>query len=363
MREHPLNRIAAHFSLPGTVTELVPLERGHIHDTCVGTCDDDRGSRFIFQRINEHIFRDVPGLMKNLLIVTRHLASRVPQGTRLLTPVLTHSGAPFTRDPDGNAWRCFPYIEHTVSVDAPRTRDQAYEGAKAFGGFLTLVADLPPSMVVETIPSFFRTSVRYEALERAILENRAGRVELVREEIEYALSRRHRGTLLENALEQGSVPRRVIHGDMKFNNVLFDEASGEGVCVVDLDTCMANTALYDVGDLVRSAAVQCAEDEPDRDRVKVDFDMVDAVFHGLFSGAPSYFTNEEQGLMPDAPSVLALTLGVRFLTDYLEGDHYFKTTRPGQNLDRCHTQFCVVDCVEGGREQIRRSVADAARAG
>ncbi len=362
--------IALRFELPGPLADVAPLGSGHIHETFVARCAGARGgapARVVLQRINTRVFRDPEALMRNLARIAAHLRQRlVRRGTpaperRILAPIPTRAGALLARDEAGGAWRAFPFQEGTRACDAVESPAQAYQGARAFGAYAALLSDLPPPPLVETIPDFHDLPRRRAALDRAARRDPHGR----RGEAADALARCEGGFALlaaELARAGGErLPRRTLHNDCKLNNVLFDLASGEGLCVIDLDTTMPGTILCDFGELVRTAASPAAEDEVEPGRVALDLELFSALARGYLAGAGGLLSPEELAALPLAGPVLALENAIRFLTDHLEGDVYFRIHRPGHNLDRCLSQLLRVELLLEAGPELRRRVQAAAQ--
>lgn len=337
------------FAIEGELNGTESLHRGHIHDTFVSTWTDASGtSKYLHQRINDNVFRDVEGLMHNVERITRHLADTSPKATSDLTAlelVKTREGAAYLRWHDG-PWRTYHYIRGTTSYDRPRDPSMAHEAARAFGDFLARLESLPASELCETIPKFFCSPYRLEQLDAARRADAVGRVALAGQELAIVDARRALVPVMEDGLADGTIPSRIVHGDTKLNNVLFDRESGRPRCIVDLDTCMPGYALYDFGDLVRFTAATVAEDEQDLALVGLDLDLYRALYDGYLAGAGNALSALEQSLMPTAARLVTLTLGMRFLADYLAGDVYFKTDYDDHNLVRARVQLRLVEEME-----------------
>ena len=344
--------ILTQFDIKGMLHSVEDLKRGHINRTFIGNWDvHGTRRRFIHQSVNHRVFTDIEALMGNLEIVTealqRDLVGREPiPGETNLTLIRAKNGASYIRDETGEFWRSFEYIENTVSYDVCPSTDVAQEAAAILGRFQRALNPVPASALKDTIPYFHHGLRRYEAFEKAVRADKEKRIKEAVGEIDFAQSRRSLGGALITALEKGTIPTRVSHNDMKLNNVLFNASGEKAICLLDLDTCMAGTPLFDFGDLVRNTAVPCAEDEQDFSKVVVDMNLYSAICEGYLSEVAGMLTKEELSLLSVAPRVLALILGVRFLTDYLEGDHYFRIHRPRQNLERARTQFEIVRAME-----------------
>ena len=338
------------FEIQGDCVDLRPHVRGHIHDTFVSTfeCGDER-RRFLHQRLNEHVFTDVPALMHNVQRITAHLAGK--EGLEALELVPTRSGRAYHRAADG-PWRTYRFVEGTETYDRCTGPDQAFEAARAFGGFQAALADLPPDELRETIPSFFSGPHRMRQLADAIAADPLRRSLGAAPELHFAREREDLANSIESRLAAGTLPRRVVHGDTKLNNVLFDATSGRARCVVDLDTAMPGWSLYDYGDLVRFTAATCAEDEPDPELAGVDPTLYRAISDGWREGTATFQTAVERRLMPLAARLVTFMIGVRFLTDHLLGDVYFRVAREDHNLARARVQFRMVAELEAREAEL-----------
>lgn len=336
-----LRQTAGQFQIAGDFVSATPLGNGHINDTYCITC---RHGRFVLQRINHHIFQDPVALMDNVVRVTTHLGS-----PRLIR---TTDGRPYYRDGTGNFWRMYSFIENARTFDTVESPRQAFEAAKAFGRFQQSLADLPAPRLHETIPDFHHTPKRFAALQQAIAADAQNRAQSAAAEIEFA--RRHES--MTGTLINGQLPERITHNDTKFNNVLFEDATGAAVCVIDLDTVMPGLVLYDFGDMVRSATSPAAEDERDLTKVRMHWQMFEALARGYLEAAGSFLTKVERHLLAFSGKLITFEVGIRFLTDYLNGDTYFKVHRSGQNLDRCRTQFKLVESIAQTEDRMCRLV-------
>jgi Ser/Thr protein kinase RdoA (MazF antagonist) len=349
--------VARQFQVCGEFQSATPYGSGHINDTYrVIMQDAGTAQPFILQRINTAIFKNPVALMENIQRVTSHLASRVANqpdcGRRALTLIPTRDGHAWYVDPNGGYWRAYPFIEGARSYDSVERAEQALQAARAFGQFQQLLADLPSPRLHDTIPDFHHTPKRFAALERAIAADAANRAVLARPEIEFVLSRRS----IVSVLLDADLPERVTHNDTKFNNVLLDDRTGEGVCVIDLDTVMPGLAAYDFGDMVRTTTSPAPEDERDLSRVAMQFPMFEALVRGYLASAGDFLTKAEKRFLAFSGKLITFEIGVRFLTDYLSGDVYFKVHREGHNLDRCRTQFKLVESIEQQEDRMNRLV-------
>ena len=348
------------FAISGELVAIEAFERGHIHDTFVSTWQaGDARQRFLHQRMNDQVFRDLPALMNNIERVTRHLATHDGE-LHTLRLVPTRGGESWLSG-DHGAWRTYVFIEGTKSHDLCDRPELAYDAAHAFGSFQKRLADLDASVLRETIPEFFSSSHRLRQFDAALDADVAKRRHDAAVEIGFAQRRRAMCDVFDRMLRDGRMPKRVVHGDTKLNNVLFCTKSHRPVCVVDLDTCMPGWSLYDFGDLVRFTAATAPEDETDLDKVGTDLDLYEALVQGYLDTAGEFLGDEEIGLMPLAARLVTFTVGLRFLTDHLAGDTYFKVARPGHNLERARVQFRMVECMERFEGRMVAALPRAAR--
>ncbi|MGB6974410.1 MAG: aminoglycoside phosphotransferase family protein [Terracidiphilus sp.] len=346
---------ARRFAIEGELVSAEPYGSGHIHDTfCVEFVCGGARRRVIMQRMNERIFCDLPGLMENIERVTTHLSAKVadePESERrALKLIPTREGATWHRDEAGGAWRAYWKIERARTVDAVSGPEQAFEAAQAFGRFQQLLADLPAPRLHETIKDFHHTPKRLAALQRAIAADAAGRAKTAETEIAFALAQEP----MTRVLLEAGLPERVTHNDTKINNVMLDETTGEGLCVIDLDTAMPGFAPYDFGDMVRTATSRTAEDELDLSKVRMEFELYEALLRGYLTTAREFLTEKERRLLAFSGRLITFEIGMRFLTDFLAGDTYFKVHRDGQNLERCRTQFALARSIGKQEERMNR---------
>jgi hypothetical protein len=360
-RKVPIGVLSS-FDVDGQLYSIEELKRGHINRTYVAEWGDGpKRRRLVHQVVNHRIFKDIPGLMRNLEIVTQAVGEAI-QGDpsrrheKTLRIVKTRNGESFVLDDAGEYWRTFEFIDDTTTYDVCPGPDVAFQAASILGRFQRDLMHVSPSALVDTIPHFHNGTKRFAAFESALESDSHGRAQDALSEILFAHARRDLAGLLVSTLESGAIPTRVTHNDMKLNNVLFDKQGVSAICLLDLDTCMAGTPLYDFGDLVRNTAVPCHEDEQDLTKVVVDMDLYRAICSGYLKEARSFLSASEIELLAVAPRVLALTLGVRFLTDYLQGDVYFRIHREQHNLERARTQFAVVQAMENIESEMRAAL-------
>lgn len=328
------------FGVADELRDAAPYGSGHINDTfavTVGALGDTR--RYILQRINDQVFKDVPALMDNIVRVTEHIGD----GMELLRAI---DGLPYHRDAAGNWWRCYVFIENASTHDILETANQAQEAAFAFGQFQQRLVDLPGPRLHETIPDFHHTRRRYETFEATAASDLKDRARLAEAEIAFV---RERAALTNRFLArqaQGELPERITHNDTKLNNVMLDDGSHRAVAVIDLDTVMPGLALYDFGDLVRTCTNAAAEDATDLSTVVARPEIFSALAEGYLGATGDFLTPAEIEELPYAGILITFETGLRFLTDYLAGDTYFKIHRPDHNLERARSQFALVRSLE-----------------
>ncbi|HEY3628813.1 MAG TPA: aminoglycoside phosphotransferase family protein [Terracidiphilus sp.] len=349
------------FAIEGEFAGAAPYGSGHINDSYRALFGRNGSqSSYILQRINHRIFKNPVTLMENIERVTAHLAAQVEgdpdRDRRVLRLIPTRAGGVLHIDSDGKYWRAYVFIDRATTYNSVESAEQAFQAAKAFGEFQRMLADLPAPRLHDTIPDFHHTPRRFAALEQAIAADVAGRVAQSQAEIDFAMARKS----LAGALVGAGLPERVTHNDTKINNVLLDDASGEGTCVIDLDTVMPGLAAYDFGDMVRTATCRAAEDEQDLSKVGMEFPLFEALARGYMSTACGFLTAGEKGSLAIAGKLITFEIGIRFLTDYLSGDTYFKVHRQGHNLERARVQFKLLESIEQQENPIRELLASIA---
>ncbi len=350
-----LRDVIARFDLPGGLIDVSRFGSGHINDTFVAEFESPgKRVRCIVQRVNRSVFQDVPRLMENIVRVTAHLASKNTDGQSRCSPspLPSREGLPYWQGADGDFWRVYPFVEGGISHEMVENPHQAFEAARAFGSFQKALADLPGGRLHETIPHFHDTPKRFEALREAADLDLAGRKSGVLAELGFAWQREPDVSRLLELARAGAIPERVTHNDTKLNNVMLDQATGEAICVVDLDTVMPGLSLYDFGDLVRSAANTAAEDETDLSKVDVSLPVFEALVEGYVAGIGDILTDAEWEHLVFAAKLMSYEVGIRFLTDHLQGDVYFKIGHPGHNLERARNQLHLVSRIEAAEEAL-----------
>lgn len=348
-----------HFAFTGAVTNIKSNRTGHINSTFIITVEG--GKRYTLQILNTSIFTDPFGVMENIRAVTEHIRAGLAaeggdteRGT--LRVVKTRDGALGYSDEEGRFWRAYEFVENVIcreTVDSPETFARVGE---AFGDFQRRLSDFDASKLCESIPNFHNTKKRYADFLAAVEKNAAGRAANVAEEIKFITDRAEQCALIVDALASGELPLRVTHNDTKLSNILLDEVTEAAVCIIDLDTVMPGSSLYDFGDSIRSGAASAAEDEVDLDKVHFLPHMFKAYAEGFIKGTGGNLTDKELSMLPEGGYVITLETGMRFLGDYLNGDTYFRTAYPEHNLVRARTQFKLVSEMESYMPELREFV-------
>ncbi|MBQ1641928.1 MAG: aminoglycoside phosphotransferase family protein [Oscillospiraceae bacterium] len=339
--EQTLTEIALSFNIEGNVCKCLPFGKGLVNRTYSVTCDS--GKRYILQRISP-FFKDVPGLMENIISVTKWIAERAEDPRETMAVLLAKDGKGWVTTKDGN-FRMYEFVEGTLCMQRAETADDFEESGKGFGRFLERLSDFPIETLHETLPNFHDTSSRYRALRDSLENDVCDRAKYVRRETDFAFEREEEAGLLHRMRVYGELPTRVTHNDTKLNNILFDKATRKALCVIDLDTVMPGLSLYDFGDAIRFGASTADGDETDLSLVNSDLRLFEAFTRGFLSACPGLTAKEKAHLVQGAKT-MTLECGVRFLTDFLEGDRYFSVSRENHNLDRARTQFKLVEDME-----------------
>ncbi|MGQ9470094.1 MAG: phosphotransferase enzyme family protein [Candidatus Aminicenantales bacterium] len=353
--------VLAYFDPATSLDKYEPIGQGHINATYLVEVTGGEGrKKYTFQRINTFVFQQPELMMANWEKITHHQREKLSEeaghkGKRQsLCLLLGKDGRSFYRSAKNEYWRAYHYIDRCHTVEVAKNPEQAYEAGKAFGLFQKMVADLNPADIFETIPYFHHTPRRFERFLQALKIANPGRKKRAERAINFALARETVVNVVTAGMASGRLPVRVTHNDTKINNVLFDDETEKGVCVIDLDTTMPGSPLYDFGDLVRTATCQAAEDEVDLGRVKLDLEFFRAVAEGYLSQTADLLMPAEKELLFLAGKLITFTIGLRFLTDYLEGDVYFKISRPEHNLERALTQFQLLSSMEEQEKEMQR---------
>ncbi|MEG2395572.1 MAG: aminoglycoside phosphotransferase family protein [Oscillospiraceae bacterium] len=359
--------INENFTLEGDYKSYEVMNNGHINSTYVLTfACGEKEHRYVLQQINTNIFKDVDSLMNNIVGVTQHLRNAIiknggDEKRETLNFIPTKSGKYYCVDSRGASWRLYHHVGDVYTCNQIDSEDVFYNSGKAFGSFQKSLADYPIDTLVETIPNFHNTFSRFNDLKKAIAENKAGRRDNVSAEIEFALNREADTKVLTALIDEGKLPLRVTHNDTKLNNILFDDKTNEGICIIDLDTVMPGLSLYDFGDSIRFGANTASEDEKDVSKVSLSLPLYEAYVKGYLSTAKESLTDCEIEYLPFSAKMMTYECGIRFLTDYLNGDTYFKTAYPEHNLVRCRTQLALVADIEKKMNEMKKITMDAAK--
>ena len=361
--ETMLQEVLAAFDFGAPVVGALRYGQGHINDTFVVHTqpEDTSCRRFILQRMSAAAFKRPDQLMENIMGVTEYLGREIESrgGDRereALRVIRPRNGEPYYTDSANGAWRVYPFVEDTICYQTAETPALFAASGRAFGHFQRLLQGYPAQTLHETIPHFHDTEDRLAKLKAALAADKLGRAAECRQELDFVLAREADCSVALQALRDGVLPLRVTHNDTKLNNVLMDRDSGEGLCIIDLDTVMPGLSINDFGDSIRFGANHSAEDEKDLSKVNLDVSLFEAYTQAFLEGAGGTLTAAEIDYLPWGAKLMTFECGIRFLTDYLEGDVYFHTTRDGQNLDRCRTQFKLVSDMEAHWNELAEIV-------
>ena len=354
--------VIENFQFGGEYTEGIPYGSGHINDTFRVTFQHKgETKRYILQRMNNQIFLNPEELMENVVGVTSWLRKKIVENggepeRETLNLVPAKDGKAFYKDSEGEYWRVYLFIEGAKTYDLVENQEDFYQSAVAFGRFQGLLADYPAETLHETIQDFHNTVKRLDTFKKAVEADGCGRAAQVQEEIQFVLDREALAHKLCDMQAEGKLPLRVTHNDTKLNNIMIDDETRKAICVIDLDTVMPGLSVNDFGDSIRFGASTGAEDEPDLSKVSCSMELFELYTKGFVEGCKGSLTEEELDMLPVGAMTMTYECGMRFLTDYLEGDHYFKIHREGHNLDRCRTQFKLVKDMEEKWNQMNEIV-------
>lgn len=344
------------FIIDGNPVVCKAFGHGHINSTFKITTDT--GAEYILQQINKYVFKDPAGLMSNAGSVTDYLRERVKDPRSALHFLATKDGKFYYEDEKGQFWRMYEFVGG-FCLDAPESDDDFYQSALAFGRFQEMLADFPAETLVETIPEFHNTIFRYGTFRNSIALDPKGRVASVQKEIDFVLKRAEVAGTLQRMRECGELPLRVTHNDTKLNNVLLDKDTRKSLCVLDLDTVMPGLSVYDFGDSIRFGAATAAEDEVDTEKMDLDLHLFEIYTKGYLEACPS-LTQREIEMLPMGAYTMTLEVGMRFLTDYIDGDVYFRAAYPEHNLVRARSQLKLVSVIENKWTQMNEIVQKVA---
>ncbi len=362
-QDFDFKNVVRNFLFEGEFLRAEPYGNGHINDTFAAYFRKENGTvhRYILQRINHKVFASPENLMKNIAAVTRHLREKIilaggDYTRETLNLIPTVEGGSFYKSPEGTYWRGYIFIEQAQTYEKVIDARHFYNAGRAFGNFQKMLSDFPAHTLYETIPDFHNTVKRYHDLLAAVEKDVANRARYVGEEIAFVKERKNEISLIVDLLKQRKIPLRVTHNDTKFNNIMIDDRTGEGICVIDLDTVMPGSSLYDFGDAIRFGASSALEDEKDLTKVWVRLDLFDAFTRGFLETAGDFLTPLELRYLAFSAKLMTFECGIRFLTDYLNGDTYFKIRREEHNLDRARNQFKLVKDMEEKKEAMEAIV-------
>lgn len=359
MMEFNLKKIAEAFQIEGEYINAAPYGEGHINSTFLLETTADK---YILQKINSNVFPHPEEVMDNVVMVTEFLKDKIEKAggdsrRETLTVIPTKAGESYLKTDDGDFYRVYVFIDNAISYQVVENPEDFYNAACAFGKFQNMLADFDASKLHETIKNFHNTKTRYDDFEKAVSDNKSGKAESVREEIEFAMARRKDASIIVDGIADGRIPLRVTHNDTKLNNVMVDEKTGVGICVIDLDTVMSGSLLYDFGDSIRFGTNPASEDEKDLSKVYCDLNLFEQYVNGFLSQLGDSITKEEIELLPMSAKLMTLECGIRFLGDHLNGDVYFKVHRENHNLDRARTQFKMVADMEEKMDEMKAIVS------
>lgn len=360
--ERNIKEIVSHFNVKGECKDFTKNLTGHINESYyINTKSPDHPGYFL-QWINNSIFKNVEGLMENICAVTGHLASKLDENKDLHFKVLEvipcKDGKNFYLDPENQYWRLYTFIANAHGYNVVENAEIAYEGGKAFGLFMSLLADLPAVDLTDTIPDFHNLEKRMETFNRSVTDDKASRVKEVYAEIEFVKTRTEQMLAIPALIKSGELPLRITHNDTKFNNIMFD-SSDHALCIVDLDTVMPGSILFDFGDSIRTGANTANEDEKDLTKVDINLPIYEAYTRGFLKNTRSTLTETEINNLAFSARFMTFIIGLRFLTDFLDGDSYFRTSYPDHNLVRTKVQFRLIEAMERNAEKMNAIVMQA----
>ncbi|MFD3000128.1 phosphotransferase enzyme family protein [Pontibacter toksunensis] len=363
---YDLPLIANQFAMQGVAAATKPHGSGYIHDTFHVENIQAAHPDYLLQRVNHQVFKNVPALMENIQLVTAHLRKKLQAipgadpGKEVLRLIPLKDGRLYYQDTAGNYWRMYEFLPNTRSYDIVHTAQQAYEGGKAFGTFQALLADMDANLLHETIPDFHNIAYRLRLFREAIARNPLNRLKEVSKEIAFVEARAEVMASILKLGQAGELPLRITHNDTKFNNVLLNQQD-EAQCVIDLDTVMPGYVAYDFGDAIRTTVNTAAEDEKELDKIQVNMNLFEAFTRGFLKETAGFLTDTEVRSLAMGCLLLPFIMGLRFLTDYIDGDTYYKISFPEHNIQRSRAQFRLVQKLEEQYEQLQRIIQDVAK--
>lgn len=358
-----LTEIASNFLLKGSVSKIEPFGNGHINDTYRIYMAGDNVNDYILQRKNHLIFKDVAGMMENISRVTNHIRTKLAEkgekeiDKKVITHIFCSDGELYYKDKNGNYWTVFLYIPESISVEKIEKPEHAYLAGKGFGQFQQLLADLPGKPLNETIVDFHDIDFRFRNFRKALNVNYQGRNETAKKEIDFAFQHENEMHTLKNAFQRGEIQNRITHNDTKINNILFDKAYNI-LCVIDLDTVMPGFVHFDFGDAIRTAASTAEEDETDLLKITINLEVFRAFAKGFLEETKSVLSEKEISLFPHSAMFMTFIMGLRMLTDFVEGDVYYKIKYPQHNFDRARAQFKLVEEIALHEKEMEKIISE-----
>lgn len=356
-----LYAIVSSFHVEGPFKEITRLGSGHINDTYLVSAEPPQQS-VVLQRINHQIFKNVAGLMNNVELVCKHINKKVQEednltaGWQALEVIKTRSGSTYHHDETGNFWRLYTYIDDSFSFDQIHELSLAREGGRAFARFQIMTNDVKMELLVDTIPHFHDLNKRYQSFLKSVEHDPVKRVQEIPKEIAFVHQRIQELSALFDMIQEGEIPIRVTHNDTKFNNILFNRLN-QAISIVDLDTVMPGSILFDFGDAIRTGANSGAEDEANLSKVELNLDLFRAYTEGYLSIAKHFLTANEVDNLALSAKYMTFIIGLRFLTDYVDGDHYYRIHTPHHNLQRARVQFKLVESIEENFDAMQQIIA------
>ena len=352
-------KVCRNFGIDGRLKETKALTDGHINTTVLAVFENgEKQEKYLVQKINTHVFKDQDALMQNIVNVTHFLRKKIRSSggdpeRETLHFLKTPDGGLYFNDESG-CWRIYRYIDNSYTYNMIDSAEVFRNAGESFGKFQKLLNDYPSETLLETIPDFHNTPKRVENLEKSTQADICSRASGVKKEIEFALSRKNKAGIALTLCEMGEIPLRVTHNDTKLNNILFDADTHKGLCVIDLDTIMPGLSLYDFGDAIRFGAKTAEEDEPDLSKVSISLPLYEAYTKGYLSSCAAALTRAEIDSLAFSAFLMTYECGIRFLTDYLDGDVYFRTEYPEHNLVRARNQFKMAREIEKNLDEMNR---------
>ena len=359
IKKDKLNKITKSFQIAGSLKNIRPLKMGHINDTYIFTTSVENSNIYILQKINKDVFPNIPELMSNVTKLLNHIHIKLKSSyNNDRYPIIynTVDNLSYLISEDQEYWRVYNYVSNTCSYSQCKDTAQALEGASCASRFQSYILDLEANDFFDTIPNFHNLEHRFKTFEDVLGKDIFNRAIGIKAEIDFVMERKYFAAKINKLINAGDIPLRVVHNDLKLNNILFDKVSGKAVSVVDLDTVMPGTLLYDFGDLVRNSSVRALEDETDLSKVFMDVDFFEAILKGYTKNLKNFFSKAEKENLYFAPQYITFMVGLRFLTDYLAGDNYFKIQYDTHNLDRARNQFKIVKSMEEQEDYMRQII-------